>query len=85
MYGYKDHANSCAGGSYLNIETSGDETDLDCTPSSSIYIKLYKTHESYSESYALLLSAHENQRTNMNIRVVSGTGSCTVDYIYSDN
>ena len=71
---------------YVQIRTSGTETNLDCTPSGSSndYIRLYTTHANFSILYALLLAGFENASTDMNFKLESGTGTCVIRYIYSD-
>ena len=69
--------------SKVSFSTSGDESKLDCTTSTGMYISLPLDLTSSKEAYSLLLAAHQSQNTVWVKTTGAGT-SCEVVYLVSD-
>lgn len=68
----------------ISVDTSGDETQLPCTPNSGKYITLAKTHPGYEALSAVILTLYANGG-NYNVRIDgSVTASCIVSYAWTD-
>ena len=65
---------------FLYVGTSGDETGLNCTPVSDIYLTLPDSHMKSREIYATLLAAAATDQT-VRIRIVDGSVDCEIRYI----
>jgi hypothetical protein len=71
------YMNSLSAGFY--VQTSGDETLANCTPSSGVLLSIPEATPHFKELYALFLTA---ATTNMQVTIVinQGTNPCTVSY-----
>ncbi|MGP1351958.1 MAG: hypothetical protein ACTS1Z_01420 [Parasphingopyxis sp.] len=67
----------------VSIRTSGDETQLDCDPGSSLYLKFRTTDTAYAEWYAMSLTAYV-QQAPITFRMIGGTGTCYVSYMFQE-
>ncbi|MGP1282034.1 MAG: hypothetical protein ACTS1X_03570 [Parasphingopyxis sp.] len=67
----------------IALRTSGDETQLDCDPGSSLYLRFATTVSAYSEWYAMVLTAYV-QQAPITFRMVGGTGECTINYMFQE-
>ncbi len=70
-------------GSALYIGTDGDETNLDCTPLSGVYLTLSTTEESFNKQYAMMLTAMSTDKA-VGFRIINGSQGCRVSYTYYD-
>lgn len=66
------------------IKTSGNQSLLNCSLESGVYITLNMSSPNAKELYSLLLSAHLQGKTVM-IRTVEGSQGCIIAYMISDN
>ncbi|PCK05171.1 MAG: hypothetical protein COA42_18530 [Alteromonadaceae bacterium] len=62
------------------IATSGDETKLNCTPESGIYLTLLLSEPAGEAIYSTLLAAQIANK-KMLLRVNEGTSGCKVAYV----
>ncbi len=70
------------GGVY--IIPAGSLAGIGCTPLGGIYFTMPKSHTVFDETYSLLLTALVTQK-EVTIRIIEGTDSCEVAYVYIDN
>jgi hypothetical protein len=65
----------------IEVSTTGKETDLNCVPQESIYLRLNRGHVNQSEIYAAMLSAKlANHEIWIRIRENPG-GPCEIAYV----
>jgi hypothetical protein len=68
----------------LRIATDGDETLLNCTAVSDVYVTLQADDPNFNRKYALLLTAYTLDQ-DVGIRIAEGSPNCAVSYFYVDN
>ena len=62
------------------VGTDGDETALNCTAVSGVYLSLHYTDAQADQVYALLLSSRV-QRAPVIIRIVTSSSDCQIHYV----
>ena len=62
------------------IQTTGDETKLNCTPNSGVYLKLNGNTSGGKNIYSGLL-AYKMAEKNLVFRIVENTNPCELSYI----
>lgn len=65
------------------VQTSGVETNLSCTPNSSVFLRLSATMSQHKEILAVLLSAQAMDR-RVGIRIATGSTDCLIGYVTLD-
>ena len=75
------YADSGELGSDIWLQTSGNESALNCTPNSGVWLKLRGSAESKKEVYALLSMAFAMDKP-VTIRVVENSQDCLIAYAY---
>ena len=64
----------------IYLRTSGDESQLDCTLHSNVYIVLDSAANNFDAVYSLLLSAQIADR-KVAVRIINGSNPCQVSYV----
>jgi hypothetical protein len=65
------------------IGTEGDETDLDCQPREAVYLALNRDIEGFDEIMSVLMAAKLSDRPVL-LRMFSGSGECSINYVTLD-
>ncbi len=71
-------------GGTLYIATDGDETQLNCTSPSGVYVTIPTSDSMFDAKYATLLTAMSLGK-KVGLRIVDNDANCKVSYIYMDN
>lgn len=67
----------------LYIATDGDEKLLNCTPPAGVYVTMPVADESFKTKYAMVLTALSLDLP-VGLRIVNGSATCSVAYVYMD-
>ena len=67
---------------HVSVNTSGDETQLNCDAGPGNYITLRTSHPGFDPTYALMLAAHTTGQP-ITLRTLS-SGNCDLLYAVSD-
>jgi len=71
-------------GGTLYISTDGDESSLNCTAPSGIYITINTQDSNFKNYYAMMLTAMSLDN-NIGLRINAGSSNCSLVYTYMDN
>ena len=64
----------------VRLTTEGDESSLNCTLQSGLYLTLGLSHPNYDALVAMLITAYQTHEI-INIRIVENTPNCEVSYV----
>ena len=67
----------------IYVATSGDETKLDCTPVSGVYLSFNLSDTAGDAFYSTLLAAQLSDR-KVAVRIVNDSNMCSIQYITHD-
>jgi hypothetical protein len=72
-------------GNTLYISTDGDESLLDCTAPSDIYVTIHNSDPNFKTLYAMMLTSMSVNNTVIGMRIENGSSNCSLVYTYMDN
>ena len=62
------------------VQTSGDETALNCTPEANVFLRLDGSTEGGKNIYSALLTSH-TQDEALNIRIIDNQNPCQITHV----
>jgi len=63
------------------VGTTGNESQLDCTPGAGVYMQLTNGSAGQNAIYSMLLTAQTTKKP-VNLRIVNGSAGCTISYAF---